>query len=525
MQMLKEQKKTRKDLETELKDYYALVPEDLPELQYQNGEKASPIILTYVLTAHEKQEKIPYGNPIVKAKSEVPGICDEAAGIIAGIDSGSLQKALVALAAQYLEEYTNGKKVFLPYPICRYADETTMRELTSRAPKWATSVSGINAPALKNFRQACLYSETREAMLFADKMGDLDAYAKIRGTTADMIRDQYLSDVGLAPDGTKSYDLGNQTVTARLQKDLSFAVELAEGKPAKSLPKKGADPDKYEIANADFSEMKKAVKKIVKNRVSVLFDDFLNNHSRAAVEWKAAYLDNPVLRTVASLLVWKQNRSTFIVTDTGIIKADGSEYVISDKNKISIAHPMDMSADDVAAWQKYFTAHGLKQPFMQIWEPVIAPETIMNDRYKGCIIPYYRFVKQEKHGIYVSDENFHNEISISFDDCYADVERIDWLRHMIEMNHNFEVTLFKFKKYTRKVNHVVAYLDRVTVYGRILKDDVSIASQMDRFTLAQITEFINAAIENNCTNVTALLLDYKNKCFSDFEPMDEFVLE
>jgi len=84
---------------------------------------------------------------------------------------------------------------------------------------------------------------------------------------------------------------------------------------------------------------------------------------------------------------------------------------------------------------------------------------------------------------------------------------------------------FSFGKYTRSVNHIVAYLDRITVYGRILKDDVSVAEYLDSFTLAQITEFIKLASENNCTNVTALLLEHQNEHFSDFDPMDEFTLE
>ena len=36
---------------------------------------------------------------------------------------------------------------------------------------------------------------------------------------------------------------------------------------------------------------------------------------------------------------------------------------------------------------------------------------------------------------------------------------------------------------------------------------------------------IKVATENNCTNVTALLLDYKNQNFADFDPMEEFSLE
>ena len=84
---------------------------------------------------------------------------------------------------------------------------------------------------------------------------------------------------------------------------------------------------------------------------------------------------------------------------------------------------------------------------------------------------------------------------------------------------------FAFKKFTRKVNHIVTILDGLTVSGRIRKDDTSVMELMPGFTLAQITEFITAAQEANATNVLAALLEYKNANFADFDPMDEFTLE
>ena len=160
-----------------------------------------------------------------------------------------------------------------------------------------------------------------------------------------------------------------------------------------------------------------------------------------------------------------------------------------------------------------------------MWEPVRKSEEIAKDRYAGCMIPYYRFVGQEKHGIHVTDEDYHNEITIEIDGCDTDIERIDWQRHAIDMNDCFEVKSFGFKKYTRQVNHIVAYLDRVTVWDRVRKDDLTVMDLMPGFTLAQITEFIAAAQEANATNVLAELLNYKNANFADFDPMDEFTLE
>jgi hypothetical protein len=167
----------------------------------------------------------------------------------------------------------------------------------------------------------------------------------------------------------------------------------------------------------------------------------------------------------------------------------------------------------------------LKQPFSQIWEPAVDKTTIKEDRYAGCLIPFYRFRGQSKHGINVEDYDFHNEIYIEFDECNASVERIDWRRHDIRNEDNFEVTSFSFNKYTRKVNHIVAYLDNITIIGRILKDDTSIAPFLPQFTVAQIAEFIKLASENKCSAVTAILLDYRQKNFPNIDPMAEFTLD
>ena len=153
------------------------------------------------------------------------------------------------------------------------------------------------------------------------------------------------------------------------------------------------------------------------------------------------------------------------------------------------------------------------------------PDEIAKDRYAGCMIPYYRFLNQKKHGISVEDYDFHNEIYILLEGCEAEIDRIDFDRHAISPNDRFEIRSFAFKRYTRQVNHLVAYFDRVTVWDRVRKDDLTVIEQLNRFTLAQITEFIAAAQEANANNVLAALLDYKNAHFADFDPMVEFTLD
>ena len=150
----------------------------------------------------------------------------------------------------------------------------------------------------------------------------------------------------------------------------------------KSIPKKGADEAKHAAAKADFAEMKKNVKKVVKARVDRLFARFLSGEFRDGEAWQKSYLNNPLLRQVASLLVWSQDGQTFTLRDGAAIDSGEQSYSISDR-PIQVAHPMEMRPEDVAAWQRYFNNHGIKQPFAQVWEPVIRPETVKEDRYNG----------------------------------------------------------------------------------------------------------------------------------------------
>lgn len=413
-------------------------------------------------------------------------------------------------------------------PLCRFGGIDEVNFAISRMNEWKkwNVYSSSGRSSIIVVRGAVLLNETREAMLYAEKCKILGAYAKMRDMDEDFLRDTKLSEFGLDENGIKCFDLGSTVVEASVGQDLSIVLyDTKSQKIVKSLPKRNADPDRYEAAKAELTDLKKNLKKVVKIRNEILFDSFLSGKTQKPSVWFDSYTQNPVLRKVAELIVWQQAKNTFILTAEGLVDHTGAPYTLLVNKKIGVAHPMEMTEDEIVSWQNYFVSNGLKQPFEQIWEPVADLNTVASDRYKDCLIPFYRFKGQEKHGITVTDRNFHNEIYIRFNHCSAEVNRIDWGMHEIDMNHRFEITEFKIDYICRASNHIVAYLDRCTMIGRILKDDISIVQFLPQVTLAQITEFIRMANENNCVNVTAVLLDYQQKNFSDVDPFAEFTLE
>ena len=95
---------------------------------------------------------------------------------------------------------------------------------------------------------------------------NLKSYAAMRGTDAQTLRDTVLADLGLDQEGKKYYDLGNKAVEARMEEDLTLTLYDPEaGKVVKSMPKKGADPEKYEAAKKDFARLKKDIRAAVRS--------------------------------------------------------------------------------------------------------------------------------------------------------------------------------------------------------------------------------------------------------------------
>ena len=437
--------------------------------------------------------------------------------VAAGLDRTALMEFLDTMVFS-----GTNVKLFIP-AYCRYADEEQMGKLVKQMKAWHQwSVYGATGRTYERCVQENLYySETKTAM----RNCNLKYYAAIRGTDEQTLRDTVLADLGLDREGKKYYDLGGRTVEVRMEEDLTLTLYDPEaGKVVKSMPKRGADPEKYEAAKKDFARLKKDIRAAVKERVNLLFQRFLDGEGQKGEDWKKVYFQNPMLNQVARLLVWSQNRKTFIMTAQGTVDAAGQPYEVSDK-PVKVAHPMEMSKKDLEYWQKYFTSHGLKQPFEQVWEPVVNFDSVREDRYQGMTLPANQLRSQDKHGIYFDYNNAASELETGFADLDLECDFTQFQRHWMEPDARVVFGALKVEKPSRAANHVLVKLDRWLAAERVQADDATVVDALDRFTLAQVTELLNLAIENHCANCTAALLEYKNRKFPDFDPMDVFTLE
>lgn len=335
--------------------------------------------------------------------------------------------------------------------------------------------------------------------------------------------DVAFDNMGFDDAGIKVYDLGAKQVHAVIHSDFSIVFhDPTTGKISKSLPQKGADVSLYASAIGDFKAASKALKTLFTTCRNNLYDLYLSAEELPVHVWKAEWTGNPVTRALAAMVVWQQGDCIFSLEEGRTVLADGSPYALTDA-PVRLACTADMASETVTAWQHRFVAHQQKQPFLQIWEPVLKSNDIREDRYVGCIIRSGYLRNQKTLGIepYFYAEEWGEKPShcdLSLKNFYIEQrEKGDGLA--------LEITKIRPLKWDRRSNAIISFLDRICIYDRIHNDDITIAGSLDQFTLEQIADFLSIAIKHSLPNVTALLMDYKNSRFAAFDPMDEFVLE
>jgi hypothetical protein len=367
-------------------------------------------------------------------------------------------------------------------------------------------------------------NDSLTAMRFADQVGLLSYYAMKHKKDEDDIRDNYICSFGLDPNGKRSWTLSDKIMTASVNKDLTVTLTDEEGTEYRSMPEIGFDAD-YERVVKEYRDLEENILPTAGVRNARIFDDFLSGRRRTATDWKKNYMGNGLLRILAERIVWDQDGSTFILDENGQpVTADGTLYTITDA-RIAVAHPMEMGKAVTETWQRYVLEHRLKQPFEQVWEPAYKEDDLKADRFKGYLLPVSRIINMEQHGIHSYGFKYYSDdYGFTLTDCELSYEDLGGY-YFPERDNKLTLGEFSFDKLTRYVNHIVYLFDKWTISDRIAQDDASVAGLLHSFTLPQIMEFMKLAEENDAVSVKAILMDHKNKCFPDADPMAIFVLD
>ncbi len=488
-----------------------------------SNEICSAQVLKYVIASYAQQQA---GANRCRSECDLEYVevvfQEDADRIAEALNREDLQEVLETLAFNE-KPWENGYII----PFARFASPQQISKLISFIGKWAKGAN-MERFAAKVARGALLLSDTREAMMASDKDGTFTCYAAMRGKDTEILRDTILSDFGFGANGEKAYDLGANTVIVRVNDELQLDLyDNNAGKTVKSIPKKNADPALYDLAKADFADLKKNIGKVYKNRKKLLFRAFLSGKEFAPNHWTAFYRGNPVLAAITRLLVWQQGDAFFTLKQGITVDHDEREYSLDDQKQIRLAYPTEMNSDETAAWQNYFMKNDLKQPFAQVWEPVYDPNEIGKDRYYGCKLPILRFNNKDDHGIRMVDLSSYSEtFDLQLTDCELECEpSVGRFVFGVTDDAVYELKDFTINTFSRYANHIVSLLDKWTIEDRIKRDDTSIISALSGSTIVQIKDYIETAGQNNATGCQAALLEYMHQHFETFDPLAEYLLE
>ncbi len=423
----------------------------------------------------------------------------------------------------------------------RYAGEESIRRACERHIHMSKGKAECDALG-QRFYNKLINSNTRAAMLTFEKYGELERYARAHGMTAMEIRDtMMLPAFAFDSNGVKRYDIGGITIEVSIAPDLSFRLfDMNQQKVIHSFPRKSDDPAKAEACAKDFAAFKKEVLSFAKERSKLLHRMHITGDYVNADLWRKVYIEHPVIRHLAQLVVWQDEAGkTFMIMNGETIDASDNAYV--PQGRIRVAHVVEMNPADIDTWRKWLTKHNRVQLFEQVWEPIIiwSPDTIQS-RYNGASLTNTErnALKDSlsKRGVYMRADDmarefnhragewvFSNEGKMLFGDCL----RIDYKVNENTKDITFGKASTRVKPGNREMNTVLLELDRMTLLKQISSDHDSAltAETLSEFSAAQITDFINLAIDSKATRCTAVLLSYKNEHFPEYADMNEFTLD
>ena len=485
------------------------------------------ILVSEYLYLYDTYQKTANGEMTTYVKLDVP------TNAVIPVDADQIAKALNRnMLSDALENMVYScSKAYRPwmYAYARFATEASVKKLLHHPP--AGSSSKVRYWR-ENLDEAMLFSETKAAIEHLEKKGLLEKYTRIRGMSVQEFRDQYfLPNWKMDENCVINSNFGR--LGFALTSDFGLRpIELATGKELRSVSAK-TDPD----AAQEFKTLKKEVTDFYKKRVEYIRSIYITAEKTTVQHWQKTYYSNPILRPVAEKVIWSDGAGeTFMVVDGAIRTVDGASY--EPKDFVQIAHVLDLTVNQIDAWQHYLQNGGKKLLIEQVWEPIAAVKDI--SLYGHMILSkedrneFKRALGRK--AIAIRSENDYSEFDhrankyVYSDTGTMHVGNALQIRYQVKEDTG-ETTLLEFlcrnKEMTRELNTILFELGRVCVKSAIRQDAILILSEAlsAGYTAAQVAEFIRLAQDCGNTQATAILLEHQQNHFADLDPMAEFTLD
>lgn len=341
----------------------------------KNGEEASEDYLAAILAAY--------------ADRNTPGIHADAGKLAAELNPAELAAYVRELYDLWLSEGAPAKKKWVLYASSIYGGEKIVPVLYAQIKEWAKGTRGAMAAEAV---QALALNGTPTALMQVDQIGRKFRYRQVKaaaagalscaaeqlGITKEELEDRIVPNLGFDGQMERTFDYGRRKFRVILTTALTLEVYDEKGKKLKNLPAPGKQDDP-ETAGASWEAwklLKKQLKTVIADQTLRLEQALGLGRRWPVPQWKELFVKNPVMHQFATGLVWG-------VYEDGVLSAtfrymeDGSfntveeeEYELPEEGITGLVHPVELSADLLAAWKEQLSDYEIVQPVEQLERPV-----------------------------------------------------------------------------------------------------------------------------------------------------------
>ncbi|GLW70925.1 hypothetical protein Kpho02_32240 [Kitasatospora phosalacinea] len=230
--------------------------------------------------------------------------------------------------------------------------------------------------------------------------------AESLGLTAEQLADRLVPDLGLEPDGSTVVDYGPQTFTVGFDEQLRPYVRDSGGRRRSALPAAAAadDPELVAAGRRRFTALKKEVRAFTTAWTARLRDAMVAERSWSAGEFTGLLVAHPVLGQLVRRLLWTADGAAFrLAEDRTFTDVHDEPFQLPAAATVRLAHPLHLSAADLAAWTELFADYEVLQPFPQLTRPALeltGEEAAGHrlHRFEGRTVPVWRLLALTRQG-------------------------------------------------------------------------------------------------------------------------------
>lgn len=294
------------------------------------------------------------------------------------------------------------------------------------------------------FKKGSVRNEVEKAMR---------ASAAALSMSRDELEELAVPTFGLTSVGHGEFVFGD--VTARLVlPERGGGAELqwcsAQGKALKAPP--AAVKARFAAELKELKAQQKDLDRLVTAVVARLDGFYLSGRRIALGEFRARYLDHPVVGALARRLIWSfavaGARVVVVPQADGFVGIDGTAVQVADGAEVTLWHPIEASVAEVLGWRERLAALGVVQPFKQAHREVY----LLTDAERRTEVYSNRFaahiLKQHQFGALAAARGWCHKLRLLVDDfappTYRDLPafglRAEYWVEGIGANHGTDTT-------------------------------------------------------------------------------------